>query len=204
MSINRTMQDAKDSVKRLNNFEIRPARHLVVTKSVDNRRLWVNGIPKNRSGQEIRGEMERLTGGVRDIILYPSQADKTKSRGYMFVEYDSHRSAAMARKKLIKGNFHIYGQEIGQVDWAEPENDVDEETMSTVKILFVRNLMLSTSEASLRDLFNQLSGGEAGEGEGEENVERVKKTKDYAFIHFVSRAAAETALAACQDLRGKT
>ena len=187
-------------MKRLNNFEIRPARHLVVTKSGDNRRLWVNGIPKNRSGQEIRGEMERLTGGVRDIILYPSQADKTKSRGYMFVEYDSHRSAAMARKKLIKGNFHIYGQEIGQVDWAEPENDVDEETMSTVKILFVRNLMLSTSEATLRDLFNKLSGGEAADGE--ETVERVKKTKDYAFVHFVSRAAAETALAACDDLKG--
>ena len=167
---------------------------------MDNRRLWVNGIPKNRSGQEIRGEMERLTGGVRDIILYPSQADKTKSRGYMFVEYDSHRSAAMARKKLIKGNFHIYGQEIGQVDWAEPENDVDEETMSTVKILFVRNLMLSTSEATLRDLFNKLSGGEAADGE--ETVERVKKTKDYAFVHFVSRAAAETALAACDDLKG--
>ena len=196
------LQDAKDSVKRLNNFEIRPARHLVVTKSVDNRRLWVNGIPKNRSGQEIRGEMERLTGGVRDIILYPSQADKTKSRGYMFVEYDSHRSAAMARKKLIKGNFHIYGQEIGQVDWAEPENDVDEETMSTVKILFVRNLMLSTSEATLRDLFNKLSG--CSTEEGEDNVERVKKTKDYAFVHFVSRAAAETALAACDDLKGKS
>ena len=60
-------------MKRLNNYEIRPSRHLVVTKSVDNRRLWVNGIPKNRSGQEIRLEMERLTGGVRDIILYPSQ-----------------------------------------------------------------------------------------------------------------------------------
>ena len=191
--LNFNCQDAKDAVKRLNNFEVRPARHLVVTKSVDNRRLWVNGIPKNRSGQEIRGEMERLTGGVRDIILYPSQADKTKSRGYMFVEYDSHRTAAMARKKLIKGNFHIYGQEIGQVDWAEPENDVDEETMSTVKILFVRNLMLSTTETSLRDLFNKLSGGE-------DNVERVKKTKDYAFVHFSSRAAAEAALASSENL----
>ena len=63
-------------MKRLNNYEIRPGRHLVVTKSVDNRRLWVNGIPKNRSSIEIRAEMERLTGGVRDIILYPSQADK--------------------------------------------------------------------------------------------------------------------------------
>ena len=30
------------------------------------------------------------------------------------------------------------GQEVGQVDWAEPEHEVDEETMSSVKILFVR------------------------------------------------------------------
>ncbi len=50
-----------------------------------------------------RKEMERLTAGVLNIILYPSQADKTKSRGYMFVEYDSHKSAAMARRKLTQG-----------------------------------------------------------------------------------------------------
>ena len=81
-----------------------------------------------------------------------------------------------------------------QVDWAEPEHEVDEETMSTVKvkssrffyifitsyfvtfnhgrytfakkkviipiflfqILFVRNLMLSTTETTLRELFNRL------------------------------------------------
>ena len=181
-------------MKRLNNFEIRPGRHLVVTKSVDNRRLWVNGIPKNRSSPEIRAEMERLTGGVRDIILYPSQADKSKSRGYMFVEYESHRAAAMARKKLIKGNYHIYGQEIGTVDWAEPETDVDEETMSTVRILFVRNLMLSTTETTLRDLFNRLSGEH-------DTVERVKKTKDYAFVHFSNRDSAERALTECRDLK---
>jgi len=141
-------EDAKEAIKALNNYEIRPGRFLVVTKSVDNRRLWVNGIPKNRSGLEIRGEMERLTSGVRDIILYPSQADKTKSRGYMFVEYESHRAAALARKKLVQGSVFLFGQEIGQVDWAEPEHEVDEETMSTVKILFVRNLMLSTTSAS--------------------------------------------------------
>lgn len=43
------------------------------------------------------------------------QADKTKSRGYMFVEYESHRAAALARKKLVQGNIFIFGQEIGQV-----------------------------------------------------------------------------------------
>jgi len=186
-----TTADAKEAIKRLNNFEIRPGRYLVVTKSVDNRRLWVNGIPKNRSGKEIQGEMERLTNGVRDIILYPSQADKSKSRGYMFVEYESHRAAALARKKLVQGSMFLFGQEIGQVDWAEPEHEVDEETMSTVKILFVRNLMLSTTETTIRDIFNKL---------GNNNVERVKKAKDYAFVHFSSREAAEKALSSSKAL----
>lgn len=35
-------QDAKEAIKTLNNYEIRPGRFLVVTKSVDNRRLWVS------------------------------------------------------------------------------------------------------------------------------------------------------------------
>ena len=91
-----TKREAKEAVRQLNNYEIRTNRFLVVTMSVDNRRLWVNGIPKNRSAKEIRVEMEKMTAGVTDIILYPSQADKTKSRGYMFVEYESHRAAAFA------------------------------------------------------------------------------------------------------------
>jgi len=185
-------QDAKEAIKQLNNYEICPNRYLVVTKSVDNRRLWVNGIPKNKSIEEIRKEMERLTVGVLDIILYPSQADKSKSRGYMFVEYESHKAAAMARRKLTQGIVSVCGQELGQVDWAEPEHEVDEETMSNVKILFVRNLMLSTTEDSLRILFNR---------KGNNDVERVKKTKDFAFIHFGSRDSAEKALSASADIK---
>jgi hypothetical protein len=41
--------------------------------------------------------MEQLTEGVRDVILYTSQIDKSKTRGYAFVEYESHRAAALAR-----------------------------------------------------------------------------------------------------------
>jgi len=188
------LQDAKKAIKRLNNYEIYPNRYLVVTKSVDNRRLWVNGIPKSKSTHEIRKEMERLTIGVTDIILYPSQTDKSKSRGYMFVEYESHKAAAMARRKLSQGSVCMCGQEIGQVDWAEPEHEVDDETMANVKVLFVRNLMMSTTEDTLRSLFNTYSAG----GTNNSNVcevERVKKTKDFAFVHFCSRAGAERALA---------
>ena len=91
----------------------------------------------------------------------------------------------------MSGSISICGQELGQVDWAEPEHEVDEETMSNVKILFVRNLLLSTTEDTLRILFNR---------KGNNDVERVKKTKDFAFVHFSTRKSAELALSICQDL----
>jgi RNA recognition motif-containing protein len=89
----------------------------------------------------------------------------------------------------------LCGHEVGQVDWAEPENEVDDAVMSTVRVLFVRNLMLATTEEALRVLFNRLAGSAASSGGGDV-VERVKKTKDFAFVHFTTRAAAEAALAA--------
>merc|ERR1719394_208832 len=133
-------EDAKRAVRELNNYEIRPNKQLGVIHSVDNRKLWISGIPQNRTPSEIQADMERLTDGVRGVILYSSQQDKSKSRGYAFVEYESHRAAALARRKLVPQKFYLGGQEIEKVDWAEPENEIDEEVMQKVKVLFVRNL----------------------------------------------------------------
>lgn len=47
--------------------------------------------------------MKKVTDGVVDVIVYPSAADKSKNRGFAFVEYESHRAAAMARRKLLPG-----------------------------------------------------------------------------------------------------
>ena len=55
-----------------------------------------------------------------------------------------------------------------------------------VKILYVRNLMLTTTEDTLEKVFNQASGNEG-------SVERVKKIRDYAFVHFRDRDSALTA-----------
>lgn len=45
------------------------------------------------------------------------------------------------------------------MDWAEPEVEVDEDTMSSVKILYVRNLMLSTTEETIEKEFNSIKPG---------------------------------------------
>ncbi|XP_060555906.1 APOBEC1 complementation factor-like [Ruditapes philippinarum] len=124
--------DAIQAVRLMNNYEIRKGRLLGVCPSVDNCRLFVGGIPKNKNKDEIMTEMTKVTDGVTDVIVYPSAMDKSKNRGFAFVEYESHRAAAMARRKLIPGRIQLWGHQIA-VDWAEPEQEVDDDVMSKLK-----------------------------------------------------------------------
>ncbi|KER32326.1 hypothetical protein T265_01555 [Opisthorchis viverrini] len=185
-------EDTKKAVQTLDNYEIRKGKTIGVCFSVDNCRLFVGGIPKNKTREEIMVEMRRVTEGVKDVISYPSVTDKSKNRGFAFVEYESHKAAAMARRKLMPGKIQLWNQQIA-VDWAEPEREVNEDIMSKVKILYVRNLMLSTTEDGLREHFVCAAGGDPN------CIERVKKISDYAFIHFKEREQAARCLEALND-----
>lgn len=79
------------------------------------------------------------------------------------------------------------------VDWADPQEEPDNETMSKVKVLYVRNLVADVTEDEVKSAF-----GKHG------LVERVKKIKDYAFVHFEDRGQATLALLALHgsELRG--
>lgn len=127
-----TREEAETALRSLNNHEVRPNRFLGVMRSVDNNRLFVGGIPKNRSREEVQEEMRRVTEGVVKIILYPCVNDRTKNRGYAFVEYESHKAAAMARRKMFTGRVLLWGNTEVKVDWAEPELDVDKDVMAKV------------------------------------------------------------------------
>ncbi|XP_018518709.1 probable RNA-binding protein 46 isoform X2 [Lates calcarifer] len=175
---------AQRAIQMLDNYEIRPGKFIGVCVSLDNCRLFIGSIPKDKRKDEIMDEMKKVTDGVVDVIVYPSSTDKSRNRGFAFVEYESHKAAAMARRKLIPGTFQLWGHSI-QVDWAEPEKDVDEEVMQRVRVLYVRNLMLSTSEETLHQEFSRFKPG---------SVERVKKLTDYAFVHYRCRDDAVTAL----------
>ena len=65
--------------------------------------------------------------------------------------------------------------------------------MATVKILYVRNLMLHTTEDTLEACFAKVTG--------KGTIERVKKIRDYAFIHFNTR---DNALKAMRELNNTT
>uniref|UniRef100_A0A2A4JHP7 RRM domain-containing protein n=1 Tax=Heliothis virescens TaxID=7102 RepID=A0A2A4JHP7_HELVI len=181
--------DASRAVRELNGFEIRPRRHIGVVKSVDNCRLFVGNIPKTKTKEEVLAELSKRVGGIVDLILYKNCYDKRLNRGFAFVEFTSHRAAAMARRALVPGCVKIWDQEL-MVDWAEPEPDVDDEQMQKVKVLYVRNFQIKTTPDTIQSVF---------EAAIHDQVERVKKIYDYAFIHFFQREHAELAMKKLQN-----
>ncbi|KAI1291943.1 APOBEC1 complementation factor [Halotydeus destructor] len=185
-------EHARIAVQELDNYQIRPGKHIGVVKSKDNCRLFVGRIPREKSREEIIAAMSEITDDVVDAIVHPLYKDKSKNRGYAFVEYANHRAAAMARRKLLPGKYPIFECEI-QVDWADPEIEVDEQVMQNVTVLYVRNLIQPVSEF---ELMNTFEFGNRG------TVTKVKQIKDFAFIHYVSRNWAEQALEQAQNDTG--
>uniref|UniRef100_A0A4W4F5P8 RRM domain-containing protein n=1 Tax=Electrophorus electricus TaxID=8005 RepID=A0A4W4F5P8_ELEEL len=175
-----TKEAAQEAVKLCNNNEIRPGKHIGVCISVANNRLFVGSIPKSKTKEQIVEEFAKVTEGLNDVILYHQPDDKKKNRGFCFLEYEDHKTAAQARRRLMSGKVKVWGNVV-TVEWADPIEDPDPEVMAKVKVLFVRNLTSTVSE------------------------ELLEKTFNYAFIHFEDRDGAVKALAEMngKDLEGE-
>uniref|UniRef100_A0A3Q0QZT1 Synaptotagmin binding, cytoplasmic RNA interacting protein n=1 Tax=Amphilophus citrinellus TaxID=61819 RepID=A0A3Q0QZT1_AMPCI len=183
-----TKEAAQEAVKLCNNHEIRPGKHIGVCISVANNRLFVGSIPKSKTKEQIVEEFSKVTEGLSDVILYHQPDDKKKNRGFCFLEYEDHKTAAQARRRLMSGKVKVWGNLV-TVEWADPIEDPDPEVMAKVKVLFVRNLANGVTEELLEKSFSEFG-----------KLERVKKLKDYAFIHFEERDGAVKAL---EEMNGK-
>ena len=178
-------EDAKRACYELDNYEIRRGRRIGVVMSRDNCRLFVGKIPRDKTKQDVIDAMSMVTDGVVDAIVHTCYDDPRKNRGFAFVEYEDHRSAAMARRQLLPGKTPLWGDVEVQVDWAQPENDLDDAVMERVSNLYIRNLAPNVTEAEIANLFslnNRLF------------ITKVKKIKDFAFVHFKDRTTAEKVL----------
>jgi len=180
---------ATEAVIQLHDHEIRPGKKLKVNVSIANVRLFVGNIPKNKSREEIKEEFGKRTDGLVEVIVYGSADNpKQKNRGFAFLEYETHKQASNAKRKLQAGHPKFWQCDV-IVDWADPMEEPDQDTMSKVKVLYVRNLTSDVTEESLKEKF-----GEFGK------VERVKKIKDYGFVHFEER---DDAVKAMDGLNGQ-
>ena len=180
-------EDARKAVKILNNFEINPGKKIGVVMSKDNCRLYVGHIPRHVTREQIFEEMSQLTENVVNVIVKapkPSSREDYPKTIFAFVEYGTHHDAAMARRKLLPCKFQLFASDSVTVDWAQPEEEADEEIMSTVTNLYVRNFRGNVSEEELHHLFSF---------DGQLQVTKVKIINDFAFVHYGNRKDAETA-----------
>lgn len=164
----------KEAVKQLDGHELK-GKALSVNVSVPNIRLFIGNIPKSKSKEDIMEEFSKHTENLNEVIVYASPGDNHKNRGFCFLEYKDHASAASAKWKLNSGKIRIFNCEI-IVDWADVEEDADDEAMAKVKCLFVKNLKEETSEEKVRELFEVYG-----------KLEKLKKMKDYSFVFFEER-----------------
>jgi len=72
--------------------------------------------------------------GLKKVIIYNSPDDGKKNRGFCFLEYDSHKAAANARRRLSSPNLKIWGCDM-VIDWADAQTEPDDDTMSKVRIM---------------------------------------------------------------------
>jgi len=191
-----TNEDAKEAVKALDKKVMKDGKILGVCLSLPNNRLFVGSIPKAKTKEEIMEEFKDKVEEMTDVIVYANTEDpKLPNRGFAFLEFNSHKDASVARKKLMSGKIKVFGNITPTVDWADPQEEPDEETMAKVKTIYIKNLTDATDDEKLKEIFK-----EYGE------ISSVKKVKNYAFIEFAEREGAEKAIEGQngQELEEKT
>lgn len=52
-----------------------------------------------------------ITAGLVEVIIYSSPDDKKKNRGFCFLEYESHKAASLAKRRLGTGRIKVWPTE---------------------------------------------------------------------------------------------
>ncbi|KAK3522320.1 hypothetical protein QTP86_003006, partial [Hemibagrus guttatus] len=98
-----TRKEATQAIVFLDNYEISSGRFITVQKSLDRCHLFISSIPEEMKKEEIQEEIMDVTDGVVAVIVYPNVIDRSKNRRYAYVDYETHRAAAQALWKLVRG-----------------------------------------------------------------------------------------------------
>ncbi|XP_077399300.1 putative RNA-binding protein 46 isoform X2 [Vanacampus margaritifer] len=178
-------EEAQTAIHMLNDFEIRPGMYIAVCAAQNNCRLFIGCIPNDKSKEEIMEEVKKITKGLLNVTVKSSYRDPAKSRGFAFLEYETHKAAAFARKELIATR-SLWGR-THWVNWAKSDRHAKGENVQIIRVAHVLHLSPSTAEETLERECQRYKAGV---------VVRVKKFTDHAFLHFNSHkdAAAITSI----------
>ena len=180
-------EEAIQCVRQLKWYEIAPEQFLKVNIQINNSRLFVGNIPKEKGKGELQEVFGPMLKHLTDIIIYTTPGSKQANRGFCFLDFENHKAASDAKRKLM--TLPVWSREL-MVSWADTQEEPSEKAMEHVKTLYVRNLSQAATEEVLRETFEQFG-----------SLEKVKKVRDFAFVHFLERAHC---LAAMEAMNGES
>jgi len=180
----------KTAQKELDGLDIK-GKKLQLNISTPKTRLYVGNISKTKTKEELFEEFSKHTEGLLDVIIFEdatanskTEEGKNKNRGFCFLDFEDHKLASFAMKKLSRpGVVTSNSNSRIAVDWADQQEEPDEEAMSKVKTVIVKNMKTDVAEETIKTLFEQCG-----------KIEKINTIRNYSFIFFEEREAALKAL----------
>lgn len=178
---------------------VQPNVRLHLERSYDKCRLFVSKLPKHLRVNTVRQGLHDTFPEVKSVVVYhagstlngsPSSSSSggdpmAGNRGFAFLEFPTHDAAIRAKQLASTGQMRIFGQNV-HVVWANPERAVSEQAMRDVRTLFVRNVDMRLRQADLFAIITQFVAGD--------QVRRVSRNRDLAFVELRTREAAQRLL----------
>ncbi|KAF6136202.1 hypothetical protein GIB67_001611 [Kingdonia uniflora] len=182
-----TVDQAKRAAFQLNYTQIR-GRICEVRRKYDNETLHLGNIcttwTKDTLVQKLNSyELQNLL----DVQLIEDPSDKSKNRGYAFLNFSTHMDAVAASNKLQRGDAFFGTSVRADVAFAISAVEPDEEVMAQVKSIFLDGVPESWDEQHVVDQFKKY--GEIINVQLARNMPSAKR-KDFGFISFRTRDSA--------------
>lgn len=190
-------------MEKMNNYKIRPGRQLKLKIYKANQSLYIANIPKSENANQLQHTFAKHFDGIQNIHIYRpyemigsnnsnnnnNNGIQDQNRGFCFVEFESHTLAWKAKRSIENEPRKFFKNICIFVDWADSMDTPTDEIMQNVRVLYVRNVGKSITESQLRELFERFG-----------EIERIKRIKDFAFVHFNQRTDALNAMKELQNI----
>ncbi len=163
--------------------------------AVEKTTLFVGNLPTHLKESEIADIITKIVGPVQQVTLKTGPPPECQSRGFCFVQFDTHHNANRAFKTLSRTPVHNKPLRVG---WAESKPSPDEEQAALAEstTLFVNNLAYNVTEEQLRGTFGKF--GELLKARIIANP-HTNQSRGFAFVEYKSKEEADSASVALNN-----
>jgi len=182
-------ESARNAVNTYSGYRIH-GRRIVCNLNVQFTKLYVGGIPKDKTREQIFAAFSSEVDKLTDVVIQdPDEVGpNNQNRGFCFLEFDCYFDAAAARRKLMNQRSAISAWDNYRkfkVDWAIPLENPDEAVANRSTVILVQKLNDSINQGDLHEKFGKYG-----------SIKSCNKTGSHAFITYQERSSAESAVEA--------